>query len=293
MIETTRAYGLNFLVSVHDTGVSACLRTYGEYARPEIDLLCEACALTGSAGTMIDAGANIGAICLPVAARMPNVRVLAFEANRPFHALLAANVINNKLHQIEAIHAALGSVERIVRFPTCPIDYDGPHGQLSDAARGLPFEPVRMTTIDAVAPPDTKLIKIDVEGAELDVLHGAEQTLRSVRPLLLVEVKVHLRARSEAVIGVLSAAAYRLFWFISPFVTKLAPKRPFEDSPSFDLSVLALRDDVSLPTWAVDPIDPANPWRNGEFRIPYLEKYGHHGRARIPDRMMRSAGLRA
>jgi FkbM family methyltransferase len=242
---------------------------------------------------MIDVGANIGAISLPVAARLPNVRILAFEPNRPFNSLLAANVLNNRLCQVEVIHAALGSAEQIVRFPKCPLDHDGPHGQLSDAARGLPVEPVRMTTIDAVAPPDTRLIKIDVEGAELDILRGAARTLRDVRPILLSEVKVHLRARSEAVIGILSAAAYRLFWFISPFVTKLAPKRPFEGSPSFDLSVLALPDGVSLPNWAVDPIDPANPWRNGEFEIPYLKKYGHHGRARIPDRMMRSAGLRA
>lgn len=40
--------------------------------------------------------------------------------------------------------------------------------------------------LDATFPPE--LVKIDVEGAELLVLDGAERLLREVRPMLLVEV---------------------------------------------------------------------------------------------------------
>src|SRR5262249_4932914 len=42
-------------------------------------------------------------------------------------------------------------------------------------------------TIDSLALPSCHLIKVDVEGMELDVLEGASSTLRQFRPLLYVE----------------------------------------------------------------------------------------------------------
>ena len=36
--------------------------------------------------------------------------------------------------------------------------------------------------------PDVSVIKIDVEGHEIDVLHGAEKTLRTHKPTLIVEI---------------------------------------------------------------------------------------------------------
>ena len=52
------------------------------------------------------------------------------------------------------------------------------------------------------------MLKVDVEGAELDVLAGANELLRWSRPALLVEATAPERA--EAITQQLSALGYRL-----------------------------------------------------------------------------------
>jgi FkbM family methyltransferase len=48
---------------------------------------------------------------------------------------------------------------------------------------------VQIRTLDSFAFPDVAVIKIDVEGYELDVIRGARQTIATCRPLLLVELE--------------------------------------------------------------------------------------------------------
>jgi hypothetical protein len=52
------------------------------------------------------------------------------------------------------------------------------------------------------------VIKIDVEGVELDVLRGATETLRKIRPRVLVEIHGWGDAMSEKVKELLANAGY-------------------------------------------------------------------------------------
>jgi FkbM family methyltransferase len=61
---------------------------------------------------------------------------------------------------------------------------------------------VAVTTIDAESPSPVGLIKVDVEGAELEVLRGAHDTLASQQPILIVEIED--RHRSGAIADVTS-----------------------------------------------------------------------------------------
>jgi hypothetical protein len=54
------------------------------------------------------------------------------------------------------------------------------------------------------------VIKIDVEGAELDVLRGATETLRKMRPKVLVEVHGWGDPTSEKVKELLANADYTI-----------------------------------------------------------------------------------
>ena len=65
-----------------------------------------------------------------------------------------------------------------------------------------------MTTIDhewvSLGRPDVSLIKIDVEGSELDVLAGASECMKVCRPYILVEwTELNLRSYNRDPIDIL------------------------------------------------------------------------------------------
>lgn len=80
--------------------------------------------------------------------------------------------------------------------------------------------------------PPPALVKIDVEGAEADVLRGAIATLQRHRPVLLLEVH-HVRAMHE-VDDVLRAAGYSVSLFDSP---EESPSRCFVKAIPAEASV--------------------------------------------------------
>jgi hypothetical protein len=73
---------------------------------------------------------------------------------------------------------------------------------------------VRLLTIDSLDLPRARLLKIDVNGMELDVINGAQRTLDELQPVLYI---ANTRdARALEVVRVLDGLGYSLFWSISP-----------------------------------------------------------------------------
>lgn len=90
------------------------------------------------------------------------------------------------------------------------LDYRGASnfgGVSLGAAHG---EDVPVVPLDQLEVSKAKLIKIDVEGMELDVLAGAKATLARCRPILYVE---NDRAeKAEALVARLQEDGYRMWW---------------------------------------------------------------------------------
>lgn len=120
---------------------------------------------------VLDGGSNIGMSVLFFKALYPEASIVAFEPAAPAHRLLVRNVEANGLHDVEAHAAALGLENGTVSF------YDEPDDpatfRMSTRRERLPSP--RETTVsqrclsDFVAGP-VDLVKLDVEGAEDDVL---------------------------------------------------------------------------------------------------------------------------
>ena len=73
---------------------------------------------------------------------------------------------------------------------------------------------VRTRTIDSLDLSKVGFIKIDVEGHELAVLQGAERTIASQRPKLLIEAEERHRQDAVASVGRLLQAYGYVGWFL-------------------------------------------------------------------------------
>jgi len=135
----------------------------------------------------VDVGANRGQLLRKALRIAPRGRHLAFE---PIPALAAE--VERELPGVECRQLALAARPGEAQF--CYFrDLDGFSGlrrrpEISDS-RGRPeFITVRVSTLDAETEDTTPtLVKIDVEGAELEVLRGARSLLERARPVLIVE----------------------------------------------------------------------------------------------------------
>jgi hypothetical protein len=116
------------------------------------------------------------------------------------------------------------------------------------------------------------MVKIDVEGTETAVLLGARRLVREVRPILLMEVSLRPAPETERIMRSLAAVGYRMMWFLSPFVTPMAPRNPLQ-IVTFDRMILALPKKIALPGWNLPEIDPGDPWRSADW-LHHLAKYG-------------------
>jgi FkbM family methyltransferase len=163
----------------------------GTYERHEL-----ACVLDRlrPGDTFVDAGAHIGYFSLPVARRVgPAGRVVALEPSPPSLELLRRNVALNGFDWVTVVGAAAACEDGRARLQVSE------HSAMWNTLRADTLDaesnsiPVTTRCIDSVVAdlgwPRVAGIKLDVEGAESEVLRGAEQVLaRSPGAFLTIEV---------------------------------------------------------------------------------------------------------
>jgi FkbM family methyltransferase len=165
--------------------------------------------------TYIDVGSNRGQLLREAVRIAPGARHVAFE---PIPALAAQ--IASELPQVECRVLALGAAPGRAQF--CHFrKLDGWSGlrrnpQISDE-RGAPeYIEVAVSTLDEQFPQlGPAVVKIDVEGAELDVLAGGRALLARSRPLVVFEHVADTAriygASSEALWDLLHELDYAVF----------------------------------------------------------------------------------
>lgn len=273
MIAETQAYGLTFRYPALDEAVGACLRDHGEFARPELDLML-AYAEAGT-GTLVDVGAHVGSLSLPFAAARPGWQVIGIEAFHQLADLVRQSAVANGLSNVEVFSVAAGEEAGIADFPAAELWFRGNFGRLGiDTNTVETTRKVGVQPLDDIAPADTRLIKVDVEGFEPAVVRGSRRLLRECRPLWLIETHRKALADRQAIAGLLAQEGYSLFWFYSPFATFTAPKGPPADPGKGDLGLVALPPGAPN-LWDLTPAaDLAQP-PSASDAFPYLRNYGY------------------
>lgn len=139
--------------------------------------------------TFVDVGANVGVYSL-LASAVEGVDVVAFEPSSDNRARLEENVRLNRLERrLVVIGAAVGATEGEAAFTT-GLDTVNHLLEPGDSTGGG-TELVRTMTLDTALSTDVRgrvsLVKIDVEGAEAQVLGGAEALIAEGSPTFIVE----------------------------------------------------------------------------------------------------------
>ena len=198
----------------NDTFIGRSLELYGEWAEAELKLLG---TIIRPGAMVVDVGANIGCHSVFFArAAGPTGRVLAFEPERVLFQQLCGNIALNSLSNVLTFNMAAGASDGSIAGAQLDHTQSQNFGGLSLAtANEGATTAVSMIRIDALGLGACNLIKIDVEGMELDVLNGANDTIRAHHPVLYVENNIE--AKSGALIARLLEFGYHLYWHFSPF----------------------------------------------------------------------------
>ncbi|HKQ88977.1 MAG TPA: FkbM family methyltransferase, partial [Candidatus Acidoferrales bacterium] len=148
-----------------------------------------------------DVGAHIGIVSM-FGARLvgENGRVFAFEADGDNAGRIQENLRRNKLDQVTVVPEAVWSSTGRLRFGRASAHSSRNQGAVAtdSAAAGENTVEVNAISLDEFAKehPSPTLIKIDVEGAEADVLRGGVQVFAQQKPVLICEVH-HARAAQD------------------------------------------------------------------------------------------------
>jgi len=142
--------------------------------------------------TFFDLGANIGYFSL-IAARLVGLtgHVIAFEADPEIAARLRENLSRNNFSYARVEQKAVWSEDTTVSFarvdPNTSPDRGLGHVSADSSGDTITVEAVSLDRyVTAQNSPD--FLKCDVEGAEVEVLRGAERLLAERRTILLVEM---------------------------------------------------------------------------------------------------------
>lgn len=168
-------------------------------SEPGVYALFVTLARTASPVVFWDVGANIGFYSLLILSADPEARAVMFEPDPDNCALIRRTLADGKIARAQLVDAAAGTADGMAAFfadrisgltgSLAPAEDAFVRRNYAAAPRQIEVRTVRLdsrlTGPDALAPPT--LIKIDVEGAEDEVIAGAAEILTGHAPLVVFE----------------------------------------------------------------------------------------------------------
>ena len=200
--------------------------------------------LQNDQGCVFDVGANIGLYTWEVSKISPHRKILAFEPDPENIKLLQKTLSVANLQNLEICKYAVSNrVSEVLFFQDsltsatgCVAGKDKPwiEQYLNISANEIR---VKTNTLDSVISDDNNpsLIKIDVEGHEVEVLEGGRNTLIKIKPLLILE---SFPPKQRTILSILKELGYKLIdadrrASINPNTTNLLawhPKGPLQEA---------------------------------------------------------------
>jgi len=171
--------------------ISDCVRSYGEWARLEVEFICK--YLLPRQGTFVDAGAFIGTHTIPFALHVgADGKGISFEPNSFSFSLLSTNLQLAGLENVTAYNTAATESSGIA-FSL--FSEPGNHGHTALHRVDASVKPSDTDSlqclgqaIDDLHLGHVDLIKADVEGMERSVLGGCLKLIEDCKPNIFLEL---------------------------------------------------------------------------------------------------------
>ena len=162
----------------------------------------------------IDVGANVGAILERIVELSPDGRHIAYEPIPRLHATLARRFPDVDV-RCAALSDTAGESEFVHVVDTPSLSGLRLRSDLADAPERIERIRVRTERLDDVVDVAPTVLKVDVEGGELQVLRGSAETMARHRPVVMFEHGVGgadaYGSRPGEVFDVLTTAGLRIF----------------------------------------------------------------------------------
>lgn len=217
-------FDYNYIFNGDPYGVGAQLMETGVYDKQTVEMLLNLlkvrCAHHGKDVVALDLGANIGVMTVEFARLMRGWgSVIAVEAQERIFYALAGNLTLHNAFNARAIWAAIDATEGEIAIPEPDYTKQGSFGSfelkpgLNTEFIGQPIDyseatsKVRTITVDSLKLERCDLIKIDVEGMEVEGLRGAAETIKRCKPILFIET---VKSDADAIKAFLEDAEYKV-----------------------------------------------------------------------------------
>ena len=185
-----------------DTFVGGSLQLLGEYSPVESRFLQ---LLLGEDDVAVDVGANVGALTIPMAHVAK--KVYAFEPQSEIFKMLEKNVQSNGLgEKVVLVQAACGEKEGKASMA---LRQEGNWG----SATVVEGDEVDVVRLDSAIDEKVDLLKIDVEGFEVEVLRGAVGLLHDD---IVVIAEADQPGPGKRLLEWLKEHEFEVRWFITP-----------------------------------------------------------------------------
>jgi len=178
-LEITSSNVGDFLIYKNDNVISKAIRLYGEYCHAEVKVLSK--FMDEKNQVFLDIGTNIGyhSVGMHLAT---DCQVLGFEPNFKHFSVAAYNC--KLFPKIQLINRAVSNKESKFFMKDFDESMDSNYGDIHISDEGREVESV---VIDKMNISRCNVMKIDVEGHELEVLEGATKTISKTRPVIMYE----------------------------------------------------------------------------------------------------------
>lgn len=216
------------LFNKNDTYIGASIKEYGEWSQGEISIIKQ---LLKPADIVIELGANIGAHTLPLAKIVTEGLVYAFEPQNIIFQNLCSNISLNSLTNCICEKFALSNSKKDDLY-AWKVDFSIPNNYganyLQKSKNNFNYS-VPVETLDNKFSnlKSLKLLKMDIEGMELNALKGGENLIKRTQPFLYFE-NDREGDNSKNLIEYLWNLDYKLYWHI----TRMFVKNNFFNSQS-------------------------------------------------------------